>query len=93
MENITCLRCGTANEFYIEESGPHTKAICNHCNRYIKFIQKELPKLYVGKYKGIAISEIEDIGYLKWALATLHLTSAIKMAIQSRITTFEHLAK
>lgn len=93
MGNITCNRCQTTNEYYVEESGPHLKAVCNNCHTYIKFIAREVPKLYVGKYKGIPISEIEDIQYLKWALETLRLTNTIKMAIQSRITTFEHLAK
>lgn len=38
---VKCNLCGTVNEFYVVESGPHLKAICNHCNRYIKFIPRD----------------------------------------------------
>lgn len=38
---VKCQRCDTVNEFYVVESGPHLKAICNHCDRYIKFIPRE----------------------------------------------------
>jgi phage FluMu protein Com len=93
MEDVTCQRCQTTNEFYIEESGPHLKAMCNHCNRYIKFVSKEEPKLYVGKYKGVPIKDIEDMGYLKWALTTLKINATVITAIQNRISSFEHLAK
>lgn len=41
MRDVTCQRCGTTNEFYVVNSGPHLKAICNHCNRYIKFIPQD----------------------------------------------------
>jgi single-strand DNA-binding protein len=46
---VRCNRCGTINEFYVVDSGKkpdgsvlHTKAMCNHCNRYIKFISRDL---------------------------------------------------
>ena len=94
MENVTCLRCNTTNEFYVVESGPHLKAMCNNCNQYIKFVSQEKPPcLYIGKYKDKPISTIEDIPYLKWALGTLTLKDTVKKAIQDRITSFEHLAK
>lgn len=94
MENVTCLRCNTVNEFYVEESGPHLKAMCNHCHRYIKFVSQEKPPcLYVGKYKEVPISTIEDMPYLKWALDKLKLSDKVKTAIQNRISQFEHLAK
>lgn len=37
---ITCTRCGTVNEYFTNESGPHTQAICNHCKKYIANIPK-----------------------------------------------------
>lgn len=40
MEQIVCQRCGCIDEYYTVESGPHIKAMCNHCNKYIKFISK-----------------------------------------------------
>lgn len=41
MENITCQRCQTTNEFNVAKAGPHLKAICDHCNRYIKFLPRD----------------------------------------------------
>lgn len=40
MQSVICHRCNTTNEFYVVESGPHLKAICNNCDRYIKFISR-----------------------------------------------------
>lgn len=94
MSEVKCQSCQTVDEFYVVESGPHLKALCNHCNRYIKFVSREEePCLYVGKYKKIPIKDIEDIPYLKWALTTLDLKDKVKSSIQNRISSFEHLAK
>jgi hypothetical protein len=41
MENVTCQRCQTINEFHVVDAGPHLKAVCDNCNRYIKFISKQ----------------------------------------------------
>lgn len=38
--SITCMRCGLMDDYRTEESGPHLKAICNGCDRYIKFLPK-----------------------------------------------------
>ncbi len=91
--DIVCAKCGSINDYHIIRKSNNEVAYCNGCQAYIKNIPHDKPKLYVGKYKGIPIDEIEDIPYLKWALGTLQLTTNIKMAIQSRITTFEHLAR
>jgi len=39
-KQVKCLRCDTVNEFHIEYSGPHIKAICDNCGRYIKFLKQ-----------------------------------------------------
>jgi len=39
-ETIICQRCGSIDDYYTVHSGPHLKAICNGCDRYIKFISK-----------------------------------------------------
>lgn len=39
--NIVCRRCGLINDYYTLTSGPHLKAMCNGCDRYIKFISKQ----------------------------------------------------
>lgn len=44
MEDIKCNRCGSVNDYYTQISGPHIKAICKNCNRYIKFITKSKPQ-------------------------------------------------
>lgn len=39
--SVICQRCGSIDDFHVELSGPHLKAICNGCDRYIKFISKQ----------------------------------------------------
>lgn len=39
-KDIVCQRCGSVNDYRAVNSGPHIKAICNGCDRYIKFIPK-----------------------------------------------------
>lgn len=95
MGEVICQRCQTINEFHVEQSGPHLKAICNNCNQYIKFLpqEKEPPKFYFGKHVGKYIHEIEDLPYLKWAVTNMTLKQPIRGAIQKRIDSFEHLSK
>ena len=95
MGEVICLRCQTTNEFYVVQSGPHLKAMCNNCNQYIKFLsqEKEPPKFYFGKYVGQYVHEIEDMQYLRWAVNNMTLKQPMKDAIQKRIDSFEHLAK
>lgn len=38
--DVVCMRCGTINDFRTEKSGPHIKAICNGCDKYIKFLKQ-----------------------------------------------------
>lgn len=38
--SVVCMRCGLMDDYRTEESGPHLKAICNGCDRYIKFLPK-----------------------------------------------------
>ena len=93
MEQIKCNKCGSVDNYRIEEKSNNKVAFCNVCKSYIKNLPYDVPKLYVGKYKGIPISEIEDIGYLKWAIETLRLTSSVKMACLSQISRIEYLSK
>lgn len=95
MEEVICQRCQTKNEFHVVPSGPHLKAVCDHCNQYIKFVsqQKEPPKFYFGKYVGKYVHEIEDMSYLKWASTNLTLKQPMREAILKRISEFENLAR
>jgi hypothetical protein len=91
--DIVCNKCGLVNDYRTEKKSNNLVAYCNGCDAYIKNIPQDVPKLYVGKYKGIPISDIEDLSYLKWAVGTLHLTSSVKMAVLSRISSLEYLSK
>lgn len=94
MEEVTCQRCQTKNEFYVEESGPHLKALCNHCHSYIKFVSRDNKVVFhFGKYKGKEVSYIDDIAYLKWVLKEVKLSSKMKSAIEKQISSFENLAR
>ncbi len=93
MEEIICSKCGLINEYRTVPSGPHLKAICNGCDRYIKFISK--PKnevvIYFGKYSQTAVKDIMDRNYLHWLYEnhkTLkpRLREAIKIQIDKLIS-------
>lgn len=93
MEDIICNKCGLVNDYRTERKANNDVAYCNGCDSYIKNIPRDVPKLYIGKYKDIPISEIENMGYLKWALKELRLTGTVKAAIEKRISEFENLAR
>lgn len=38
---MLCLKCGFEGNPNLEESGPHTKAICRQCGAYIKMVSKD----------------------------------------------------
>lgn len=91
--DIVCNKCGLVNDYHTIKKANNQVAYCNGCGSYIKNIPHDVPKLYVGKYKGIPINQIEDLQYLKWAESTLRLTSSVKAAVLSRISNLEHLLK
>lgn len=91
--DIVCNKCGLVNDYRTIQKANNQVAYCNGCDSYIKNIPHDVPKLYVGKYKGIPIDQITDLNYLQWAVGTLRLTSAVKMAVLSRISTLEYLSK
>lgn len=37
---IVCNKCGSYDVKYID-AGPHIKAVCNHCDAFIKFVSKK----------------------------------------------------
>lgn len=91
--DIVCNKCGSVNDYRTIQKANNKVAYCNGCDAYIKNIPHDVPKLYVGKYKGIPIDTIEDLSYLQWALKTLTLTNSVSMAVSSRISHLEFLAK
>ena len=65
------------------------KAIRDACYSWVEHADW-MPFLLTG---GKHISEIEDMGYLKWALKEMKLSKSMRDAISSRISLFEYLAK
>lgn len=90
---IKCNKCGIINDYRTVEKSNNRVAYCNGCDSYIKNIPYDSPKLYVGKYKGIPIKEIDDLNYLKWAIKTLTISESVRSAITSQISHLEFLAK
>lgn len=57
--------------------------------QYIKALPTQEPQLYVGKYKGVPIADIEDLNYLEWAQKTLKLGASVRDAINYRIQSLQ----
>ena len=90
---IKCQKCGS-EEYYTELKANNNVARCSKCDTFIKNIPYEKPKLYVGKYKGIPIDEINDLGYLKWANEKMDkLSKSVRDGIQKAIDKLEYLGK
>lgn len=87
--NVVCPKCGLINEYRTEPAGVHTKAICNGCNSYIKFLpQGNPPTIHFGKYSGIEISTMvseEEIKYLHWMLGENKFKGKLKTDIESHL--------
>lgn len=93
-ETLFCQNCSKHTTFYTELKSNQNTARCTECGTFIKNIPYQPPMFYVGKYKGIPIDEIEDIGYLQWALQKMsNLKGRTRDAVQSRISQLEFLGK
>lgn len=92
MEQIVCRKCGSI-DFYTELKSNQNVARCSKCDSFIKNIPYKEPKLYVGKYKDMPISEIQDSSYLEWAIKTLRLGSYVRDAVQKQIDKLNFIAK
>lgn len=94
MEQLKCNSCGAIDQYYTTLVSNNNVARCKVCDAFIKNIPYDKPKMYVGKYKNQLIENIEDMGYLKWALANMTtLTKSQRDAIENRINQFENLAR
>lgn len=83
---LYCYNCQSDSLYDIVEKPPHHQAICRTCGKYIKNLPYDDPKFYVGKYKGIAIKDIDDKGYLVWARDNMTaLSERLFVAIENRI--------
>jgi len=95
-ESIVCTRCGLVDDYRTEKSGPHIKAICNGCDRYIKFLPQgnEEPTLHFGKYKTRTIKSMtspDETSYLRWILGNLpKLGNVLRTAITDHLINTEN---
>jgi hypothetical protein len=88
--DIICQHCGLVNDYKTEQQifsdkTVHVKAICNGCNGYIKYIQTQPAKFYVGKYKDQLVSTCTDKGYMQWALKSGMAKGRTKAEVEKRI--------
>lgn len=95
MEQLICASCGPiGTEYYTELKSNQNVARCSKCDRFIKNISYDKPKLYVGKYKDVPIEDINDTSYLVWAIKNMtSLKPKIKEALQQQLDRLEYLAK
>lgn len=89
-KDVICLNCGSINDYWTEFKSGQQVATCNGCDKYIKNVSYQLPKFYVGKYKGEAINSVTDLQYLKWFLDKTNPKGATKDAIINRIKDLEN---
>lgn len=92
-EILFCGHCNKEVGYYTELKSNQNVARCNECDGYIKNIPYNKPALYVGKYKGKPIEEIDDLKYLHWAFREMKLNQRTKDAINERIKQLEFEAK
>lgn len=93
MDKLYCPKCDEVVDVVTELKSAQNTARCFKCNHFIKNIPYEKPMLYVGKYKGKPIEEIDDLNYLEWAIKTLNINQRTRDSLQSRIAQLQFLAK
>lgn len=88
MEEITCTKCGSINDYRIEKKSNNHVAYCLACQAYIKNVPYEEPALHFGKYKGTKIKDFttpDMVSYLNWAYQNTRLTKRLKLAIENHL--------
>lgn len=94
METLFCPTCKDQREYHTELKSNQNTARCSVCDTFIKNIPYQKPSFWVGKYKGKAIDELDDLNYLQWAEKNMsNINARTKEAIRSRIAHLEHLSK
>lgn len=90
---ITCKNCGSVDDYRVEQKSNNRVATCNHCDRYIKNIPHDKARIYIGKYKGKAVDEIDDLPYLNWLFDNVKLNAHVAHAVGEQIRKLENLMK
>lgn len=88
-EKVTCLRCGSVDDYHIIEKSGQKTAYCNGCGKYIKNIpySKKLC-FYFGKYKGVNFTEFntpQHMAYLQWVKSNPDIWNDLKPNIQEAV--------
>lgn len=87
---LVCPHC-QSTEYRTEVSGPHIKAICAKCDRYIKFIPQgmtEDSEIGFGKHVGKKLKEIPP-QYFIWMYDNAKVTGSLKRWIEQNRSTLE----
>lgn len=89
-----CKQCRTVDDYRTEVKSNNTTAYCNSCGAFIKNIPTDVPRMYIGKFKGLAITEINDLDYLIWAHDNMRaLNKRQKDAVKDRIYNLQNLLR
>jgi len=89
LESIFCLYCKELMHDYTTiRTGPHLKASCNQCGRFLKFIKSKTNAEFLmpfGKYKGKSISEIieKHPEYVRWLMQQKEFSVNIKKRFEA----------
>lgn len=91
---IVCRNCGSVDSYTTERKAHNIVATCADCGKFIKNIPYDKPRMYFGKYKGVPIAEINDLGYLQWANQNLNnISERVREAMKERINTLSNLLR
>lgn len=82
---IVCRQCGLIDSYRAELKSNNMVCYCSGCGAFIKNLPQEAAKFHFGKYKGWAVSAVEDLNYLQWVTANVRLSPHMKNAIEQRL--------
>lgn len=85
---VTCLNCGSINDYEIILKANQATAWCNGCGKFIKNVPYKAPALYFGKFKGRDIASMlakDEVEYLQWLIAQTWCKSALKRQIDTHL--------
>ena len=85
---MICHRCQKDVHPVYSKSGPHIRADCPVCQKYIKFIPLKNKDEWVmpfGKYKDVKLKDINDRSYLEWLLENVEVGNRMRTLIEEKL--------